>query len=221
MQTKLAATIEKFDALALRLRVLFTFVLIVILYMLFDLFWYSATAQQSKNLRLEIENNQRQVTELIDIQNTLNSSVSKSRNNPKTQKIAVLENEIDKVKKQLTERTINLIPSDEMAAVLEQIIESSQTLKLISLNKNASVKLSDSNETDTDLSERAINLYRHSVEIVLEGNYGATYQFLKNLENMDRKVAFESFSYDVENYPKAKVRLVVSTLSLNKEWIGG
>lgn len=221
MQTKLAAYIEKFNALALRLRILFTFVLIAVIYMLFDILWYSSTVQQSKTIRLEIESNQRQVSELIDIQNTLNSNVSQSRNNPKTQKIALLENEITKIRQQLTQKTMNLIPSNEMADVLEKIIKSSESLKLISLSKRASIKLSDTVESSNTHQDQAINLYRHSVEIVLQGSYRGTYEFLKNLENMERKVAFESLNYDVENYPKAEVRLVVSTLSLKKEWIGG
>ena len=221
MQTKFDSYIEKFNALALRMRVLFTFVLIAILFMLFDILWYSSTAQDSKKTRQEIEINQRQTIELIDIQNTLNTTVSKSRNNPKTQKIALLENEIEKIKEQLTEKTMNLIPSDEMASVLENIIRSTQSLKLVSLSKQASVKLSETGESTAKAQEQGINLYRHSLEIVLEGSYNATYEFLQNLENMERKVAFESFSYHVENYPKAEVRLVVSTLSLNKEWIGG
>ena len=133
----------------------------------------------------------------------------------------MLESEIEKVRQQLTEKTVNLVPSDKMADVIEKIIASTQSLRLISLSKQASLRLSDPVEAPNADKEQAIKLYRHSVEIVLEGNYSATYQFLKSLENMERKVAFESFNYNVENYPNAEIRLIVSTLSLNKEWIGG
>ncbi len=220
MQSKLDTYSEKFNALPLRMRALLCFAGIVILYMLFDLFWYSSTHQAISQAEEKIVENEKQTQELLLMQTELNSNVSRQRNNPKTQKISQLESEIEKIKQQLTEKTVNLVPSNEMAGMLESIIDSTDSLKLISLNKQASTRLSEDLLQPLEQPQN-ISLYRHSVEIVLQGSYSATYEFLKNLENMERKVAFDSFVYQVKQYPNAEIRLVVSTLSLNKEWIGG
>jgi MSHA biogenesis protein MshJ len=225
MHTNLEVYAEKFNALELRIRILLSFVAIALFYMLFDLLWFSATAQSIKTTQSETTLNERQIEEFLDMQNALNSSVSNQRNNPKTKKISLLENEIEKVRQQLTERTVNLVPPEKMASVIKAILASSEELTLISLTKKASVQLSDPEQqnanSENNKESETIKLYRHSVEIVMQGSYSGTFEFLKNLENMERKVAFDSFDYNVDNYPKAEVKLVVSTLSLNKEWIGG
>ena len=222
MLTNLDATAEKFDALELRMRILLTLVGLAILYMLFDLFWFGSTDQQIKNVNTKIEKSKIQISELIDMQTSLNSSVTKTRNNPKHQRIVVLNEQIEQVRKSLLEKTVNLVPAEEMANVLKSIIESTKSLRLQSLTKQQTAELSEhQTPRKNDNQEAVIKLYRHSVEIVLIGNYIATYEFLRTLENMERKVAFDSFEYNVAEYPEAEVKLIVSTLSLEKEWIGG
>jgi len=222
MLTNLDATAEKFDALELRMRILLTLVGLAILYMLFDLFWFGSTDQQIKNVNTKIETSKTQISELIDMQTSLNSSVTKTRNNPKHQRIVVLNEQIEQVRKSLLEKTVNLVPPEEMANVLKNIIKSTKSLRLQSLTKQQTAELSEhQTPLKSDNQEAAIKLYRHSVEIVLIGNYIATYEFLRTLENMERKVAFDSFEYNVAEYPEAEVKLIISTLSLEKEWIGG
>lgn len=222
MQDRIEQLAEKFNLLETRMRVLLTLVAIVVFYMLFELFWYAATDAQIKDTGSKIEASKNQTTELLEMQNALNTSVVEKRNDPKNQKIKQLDKQLEQVRQTLTAKTINLVPPELMANVLKDIIASTKSLTLLSLAKQQSIELSEtSDSTNKQEVDNAIKLYRHSLEIVLKGSYSSTYEFLRKLENMEKKVAFDSFEYSVDEYPNAEVKLTVSTLSLEKGWIGG
>ena len=228
MRIKLQQIVAQFDELALRLRLMLTLCLVVVLFMLFDIFWFSSSQQQINQTKLQITNNQKQINELIDLQNQQNNDLLKIRNNPKQKQLKIIEGQLDDIRKKLTKHTLNLVQPEEMADVLKTIILSSQSLKLQQLVKHQTQALSINNkpnQNDGDSSKNqeknTIQLYRHSMEIVLHGDYKSTYRFLEKLEQMKKKVAFDRLEYVVEHYPKAQIKLTVSTLSLRKEWIGG
>lgn len=222
MHDKLSQLTERFNALETRMRVLLALVAIALIYMLFDLFWFGSTEAKIKDVQTQIVAAQNQTDELVNMQKTLNNNVVEKRNDPKSQKIVMLEQQIQKIRTALTEKTVNLVPAEQMANVVKDIIDSSDDLKLQSLIKQQSVGLSSSNDKPNEPpQENSLQLYRHSVEIKLQGSYSSTYEFLKKLENMEKKVAFDNFEYKVDKYPNAEIKLFISTLSLNKEWIGG
>jgi len=64
-------------------------------------------------------------------------------------------------------------------------------------------------------------LYRHRLQLEFAGDYLATLAYLKKLENLPRKLVWENLEIETQQYPQARVRLSVYTLSLNKGWIGG
>lgn len=56
-------------------------------------------------------------------------------------------------------------------------------------------------------------VYKHSVELSIEGGYFAVLDYLKALENMPWQFYWEGMDYVVDDYPNAKVTLEVFTLS--------
>ncbi|MBV1909450.1 MAG: hypothetical protein KUG78_09010 [Kangiellaceae bacterium] len=215
---------ESFNSIELRMRVLFSLVAITLCFLLFDLFWYSDAEQEIKNINSKITASQSQTDELLEMQNSFNSSIVKKRNDPRIKSIQKIEQQINEIRNALKEKTVNLVPPELMANVITEIIRSSRSLKLQSLIKQDTVELSDINqpiENKKEQDDQTIKLYRHSIEVVLLGDYVATFEFLKNLEEMEKKVAFDRLDYSVDKYPNAEVTLIVSTLSLEKGWIGG
>jgi len=213
----------RFNNLSLRFRLLITLSFILILFMLFDMFWFSNNGNLIKQTNNTIINLSQEKNNLVEAQKTKNQRITSKRNDPKYQLIESLDKQLEQAKLQLKERTLNLVQPEDMAKVLNTIITSSKNLKLQSLSKLETTKLSDKTSTDSNDTdqENLVELYRHRMQIILNGSYSATYKFLEDLENMEKQVAFDSFEYKVETYPKAEIKLVVSTLSLNKEWIGG
>ncbi len=221
MSTNLSHIIEQFDALALRLRIMLTLAFAVVLFMILDVFWFSSNNQKIKSSQQKIQNSRQQITRLVEMQNEHNQKLFEDRSDPRNQQLNTLDSQLNRIRQQLTQHTLNLVQPDEMASVLKEILLSSQSLKLEKLAKQQTVELSKpSNNTNKELNNE-IKLYRHSMVIELNGNYQSAFAFLQKLEKMEKKVAFDNFEYVVDIYPKAFIKLTVSTLSLDREWVGG
>lgn len=62
-------------------------------------------------------------------------------------------------------------------------------------------------------------LYRHGVEVVLRGSYIDMVNYMEALEAMPTRVFWGDASLVVEQYPDARLRLTLFTLSLDDKWI--
>jgi len=220
MNERLTEIIRKFDELPIRMRGLLTFVAIMLVGLIVDSLWIADNFNQSKQLNAQIKQVENTVNELINAQTELNENVVKQRNHPLLKQIRLVEEQIQKSKLALEEKTINLIKPESMSNVLGDIILRSKKLKLVSLIKQPPQALFD--DQNEDKSEKPqVQMYRHLVELILEGQYKDTQDFLSLIESMPQKINFERFEYEVEDYPQSKVKIVVSTLSLDRKWIGG
>lgn len=62
-------------------------------------------------------------------------------------------------------------------------------------------------------------LYRHGVEVVLQGSYIDMVNYMEALEAMPTRVFWGKASMSVERYPHASLKLTLYTLSLDNKWI--
>ena len=62
-------------------------------------------------------------------------------------------------------------------------------------------------------------LFRHGVEMKLEGTYAEVLNWLRLLEEAPQKVLWGDVRYVVIEYPRAQVTLTVFTLSLDRSWL--
>lgn len=63
-------------------------------------------------------------------------------------------------------------------------------------------------------------LYRHGLRIEFLGTYLETMRYLAALERLNWRFLWESVRYRVERYPRARVSIVVHSLSFDDAWIG-
>lgn len=117
---------------------------------------------------------------------------------------------------QLAKIIENLISPSEMANLLEKVLSESKSLTLVSLeSKTAEPIVSSVNEAEYS------GYYVHPVRIELVGGYFEIVKYLEALEAMPVAYYWRSFSYRVEEYPKARLILEVYTLGTREEFIGG
>ena len=109
--------------------------------------------------------------------------------------------------------TQDLITPPRMTQVLKEVLQQETGLTLVKLSNLPAVKL-----TAAD-NEQAV-LYRHSVELILEGGFFDTLHYLQALEALPWTMGWSELSYQVLEYPKARVRLRINTLSTESDWIG-
>ncbi|MDH5432979.1 MAG: hypothetical protein OEY19_03475 [Gammaproteobacteria bacterium] len=215
MINNLLSLILRFDNLALKVRLLITFVMLLLVFATFDSLYMT---NQSKQIR-QLENSRLQNTNTINQLNLahqqLNSNYLKQKNHPVQIQLDRVKTELDELKSDLRKKTINLIQPEMMASVIKSVFSHRSSLKLMSLTKLEPVILA-SGENNSQLK-----LYKHPVKLEFEGDYQSTVDFLLYLESMQHSFHFDSLEYLVDKYPSSIIMLELSTLSLNKEWIGG
>lgn len=119
--------------------------------------------------------------------------------------------------------TKNLIPPGEMLKLLQDILEQTDTVKVINLKNLMETEFFSSKanleEVDEDGEQVKLEIYKHGIEIDLEATYLGVMQFLYKLEKLKWNLIWDSFEYEVIDFPKSRAKLIVYTLSLSDNWI--
>ena len=138
----------------------------------------------------------------------------------------------------------NLVRPEKMAGLLDGILRRNHSLQLVSLKSQPVVSVTDvmsdpvvtsgtgvtlasavaKSIAGTNVSQcgaAALNgsIYKHEVEIVLQGNYLDMLAYLRELESLPEQVYWSSAQMNVDTYPKATLTLNLFTLSLDKKWL--
>jgi len=60
-------------------------------------------------------------------------------------------------------------------------------------------------------------LYEQGTELVFDGNYLSTHEYLRSLENLEWMIFWDKLQYVVTTYPNAEVRLIMHTIGPDKK----
>ncbi|MET3131396.1 MSHA biogenesis protein MshJ [Oxalobacteraceae bacterium GrIS 1.11] len=127
-----------------------------------------------------------------------------------------------------------LVAPDKIVLMLEQILKDHASLHLLSLKTLAPSGMVDGGfaepagaadgkpELKPDPAappKPAPLLYRHGVEIVLQGSYLDMLSYMETLEAMPAQVFWGKASLKGDNYPNASLTLTLYTLSLDQKWL--
>jgi MSHA biogenesis protein MshJ len=145
---------------------------------------------------------------------------------------------LDAVKKQqaqmqslLLDMQKGLVSPDKMTVLLEDIVRQGGRLRLISLKTLPPSGLSDPEpgaktpEKGTVTAMAAPKapaegaVYKHGVEITLQGGYADMVNYMAALETMPWQLFWGKAKLNVEEYPTATLTLTLFTLSLDKKWL--
>lgn len=135
--------------------------------------------------------------------------------------LAALNGERDKLDERLRQLGSALVRPDEMNALLEGLLARHPGLRLLSLKTQAPQSVLQRGEgvKEGETAERTFDLYRHGVEIRLEGKYGQLQAYLAQLEKLPQHLLWGQLSYRVIDYPRAELTLTVYTLSPDRTWL--
>lgn len=195
----------------------------------------SVKREQAQIAALQAEISQRAAGVLVDP----NADMKKRLANTKKQ--------IEELDQNLLDVHKNLVRPEKMADLLESILRRNRKLQLVSLktmpvlnlaelsSSPANSKVGEGGNSATTPAERAtktktkINddsegetegaLYKHEVEIVVEGSYLDMLATLQELEALPEQVYWHSVTLSVLEYPTASLSVRVFTLSLDKKWL--
>ncbi|HHX8563656.1 type II secretion system protein M [Vibrio sp. RM-44-3] len=171
----------------------------------------------------EIISNERQLSNLkqanqkIEIDTLrIQAQLKKDPNAEIDRSISNLLTESQHLSMQLAEIIEHLITPSQMAELLENVLEQQSGIHLLSLQTLPSEPITEDKE-----ASQYSGYYVHPVRLELTGDYFSIANYLNKLESLPASYYWRSFSYKVEEYPKAKLVLEVYTLGSREEFIGG
>ncbi|EJG2230626.1 type II secretion system protein M [Vibrio parahaemolyticus] len=171
----------------------------------------------------QTSNNERQLSNLkqsnqkteIDILR-VKAQLKKDPNADIDLEISNLLTESQHLSMQLSQIIEHLVTPSQMAGVLESVLEQQSGIHLVSLQTLPSEPITEDKE-----ASQYSGYYVHPVRMELTGDYFSIANYLNKLESLPASYFWRSFSYKVEEYPKAKLVLEVYTLGSREEFIGG
>lgn len=241
MKQQLKQIVQRVDAMTLRERI-FMFVTATLgLILLVNWLVLDPQFARQKKLADQVKQNQATMAAIESgIQQTLKSrevdpdASSRERLLRLRQQSAQLQNGLLAMQK-------GLVPPDKMASLLEDILKRNGKLQLISLktlpvadineeprgaSKNAASKTAETASATVSVAKDDIDaqtatgaIYKHGVEMTVQGNYLDMVAYLSELEAMPWQLFWGSAKLNVDVYPKSTLTLTVFTLSLDKKWL--
>jgi MSHA biogenesis protein MshJ len=215
VKEQLARLAVRIDALSLRERGLVFFGVIVALYMAWDAALMQpldarkeVTTQRMATLQREIGAIDQQIGEVVSRQQADPNAELRRQMQPIEQRLQALEGRIG-------DAMAGLVAPQEMARVIEAVLQHHSGLHPIRVESLGSVPLLEKPGPDA-----AAMLYRHRMQIELRGSYLDTVKFLRAVQELPWSFYWDGVVVESEEYPQTRIVVTISTLSLKEGWIG-
>lgn len=219
----------KVDALTLRERaIIFTMAALFVI-VLMNLVLLDPQFSRQKQLSQKTQQEQAQIA---GIQAEIQLKVKSQGPDPDSvaqDRLLKLKQQATLIRTTLLETQKNLVSPEKMAALLEDILRRNGKLRLISLKTlpASSFNESDSNTTQPTAAATALSpspqggrsIYKHGVEIRVEGGYLDMLEYMAALETMPWQLFWSKARLSVEEYPRTTLVLTLYTFSLDKKWL--
>lgn len=208
-----------YEGRQLRERIMLLACLLVVLFFLWDSLLMSSLTMQKKQAQKQVGSLQIEIAELQTRQQLVEMRKEFDPDRENRQRLKTLQQQLLASQQQLEEKIDTLISPRDMVQLLRQLLLEQRQLKLVQL-ENLPVEELQIGAAPADEQVGPV-LYRHRLNVVFSGDYLATLRYLQALEKLPRKLVWDELEIETEQYPTAKVRLSVYTMSLSKGWIGG
>lgn len=216
--------VEKVDALALRERALIFVMMSVLLITPINMLLLDPLRAKQKSLSQQLQEKQARIDALhAQLQGLAASSQidpdMENRHRLKTlrHKLAEMEAPMETVQK-------NLVSPDKKVSLLESLLVQNPHLRLVSLKTLPATSVLESKAVDqgkksgAGVSSTSL-VYRHGVQMTIEGSYHDLLQYLVAMEKLPWRMVWGEADLRVDEYPKIVLTLTLYTLSLEKVWL--
>ncbi|EGM76646.1 hypothetical protein Rhein_3376 [Rheinheimera sp. A13L] len=131
------------------------------------------------------------------------------------QEVEKLQRQEQELQQQISQLTSYFVGSERMALVLQDVLKSSNNVKLKSIIANPPVPLTFADQG----SDNKAVIYQHSTVVILTGDYFALTAVLERLDKLSWSLGWQSIDYKVTEYPDAELTLQLLTVSDNESYI--
>jgi MSHA biogenesis protein MshJ len=228
----------KVDAMSLRERAMAFGIAALLLITLVNTLLLDPLLAKQKELSNKVKQEQQQIAALqAEIQLRVKSH-DHDPDAPARERLRTLKQQSAQMQGDLQGMQKGLVSPDKMAALLEDLLKGNSRLRLVSLKTlpvtplyepiPTNVKQIDGKATAGSAPQQAKSegkqggadiVYKHGVEIVVQGGYADLTGYLSQVEALPWQLFWANAKLNVDTYPKANLTLTLFTLSLDKKWL--
>ncbi len=230
MKNKLNLLQELINKLSTRERVLVLAGVLSLIYIIWDTFLIVPLQQQNKALLLQYQTIQNQLSDLNKRRILADGLLKNSKRKQLLAEINQVQSEIKNFNQRISERLQGRVAPENMSAMLNDVLQNNTRLELIRINNFPAepfLKDKESSQQTTPSKTDIVNeidpgmagIYKHSLEMELEGNYLDILAYLQSLEAMQWKIFWDQVRMEVLEHPRIKVIIKVHTFSLKDGWL--
>ena len=221
----LEKSLAKFDALSMRERALTAGAALIALVMIWTIAVFDPMTKKERFLDSEITTVQEAIATASQSMTDLATSDPTTIALNKEKK---LEADLKVINEQLASRSGGLIEPERMVQVIHDVLSHQHGVTLISLQNRAVTSLiQPAPATDAPPGTATVDPatagggpYVHPVELVIEGQYLDILSYLRALEALPWRFNWKVLELKTTRYPLNRVTIELSTLSMDRDWIG-
>lgn len=207
-----------FSARARREQVLMALAALIVVWLGASVFWLAPAQERldAKQARL-----QQQRTELGSLQQEVSRFEQQLETDPNTQ-LEERENELQARQQRLEarmNRNARLMTPTQSVAWLQSLLEDNSAVQVLHFDTLEPSPILAVGESQG--GGNGMNLYQHSVEVTLQGEYLALREYVERLQSLPFEYYWQKLRYEVQDYPTAQLTVTLYALSTSKELIGG
>ncbi len=216
------------DKMSLRERAMVLAGVLVLLYVAFDALSFTPTAARRKAVVDQL--NQRR-NEIVVLQAQLQGRGSASDPDAANRlRLKEARDEIAALESDAKQQSAQLISADRMRSVLQQMVASRPGLQLVELRtlpRSTVVMAAEPQKSSPEVSARdsqaapdqAGTIYKHGVELTVQGRYLDLLAYLKQIEALPVRLYWDKLEMRVVEHPIVSMHITLYTISLDKAWL--
>lgn len=213
---------ERIDAMTLRERaIVFAASALVLLFLFFAL----VANPMNDRMRAMTRDLQRKVADTRVLQEQVQAAINAPDDDPdgpRRTQIAELKARIGAADAQLAEHQRGMVPPERIPHLLEEMLRRDRRLELVALRSLPTVELFTDQAASSEPAtpkRGAIKVYRHGVEVTLNGDYFELLRYLDALERLPYRMFWKDIDVAATDYPRITMKLTVYTLSFERNWV--
>ncbi len=205
---------EKVDGMALRQRVLIFVALALVFVLVANALLIAPLRTKQRRLSTEIASQQKEMKTLQGELHRLAQATSTDPDAANRSRLSSLHDELRQLNASILEEQRRVTPPERMQRVLEEMLEKNRGLTLVDLKTLPPVAIAAQREGGV----RA-GMYRHGIELTVQGSYGDLYDYLRALEKLPSQLYWGRAELAVVDHPVLSLKLTVHTLSFDRAWL--
>jgi MSHA biogenesis protein MshJ len=203
----------RFDALSRRERALVLVSVLAVIWLAWD---WSMGQSQRRALDAARRTHTALTTQVeaeVRTQEMLRARSASDPNHALSSERSQLEGEIASLDARLEATVGRFVPPNQIPSLLKAILQRYPGVSLVRVRSQPA-------EPVRIAEEKKPTLYRHPLQVELQGSYFDIKSYLADLESTDWQLAWRSLEYRVTEYPRATVVFEIETLSPDQNWLG-